>query len=110
MATMMKKTPRKATTRVMAKGKARKPAHVTLYNKTLIVNLVGQNPSDIQAVAQTFHAMHHAMISGGKAKRKVTVTVESDVPRKIFDGIISPETPTGFNWDINGTVTNKKPS
>lgn len=66
--------------------RSRRNKTISLFEKTMILKLTGTNPRELQEVAHSIHSLSHPHIIGGKSKRRVTVTCESSIPTKIFDG------------------------
>lgn len=84
----MDRTPYQTTERVPRKRGGMK--QVALYQKEVVIPLVGTNPAELQQVAASIHlaAGSHPLVSGGKGKRKVFVgKAKSQIPTKVFDGV-----------------------
>lgn len=93
MAKVHKRSPKVTKKNLRQLGGRAKSKHVELYSKKIAVELVGQNPEDLQAVARAMYeaAGNHEKILGGKLKKSVHVSYERTPPTKIFDGTVSPD-------------------
>jgi hypothetical protein len=63
----------------------------TMYHKKVTIDLYGNDPAELTAVAASTRlaASSHALVVGGKTKRKVSVHHgDSMTPIKIFDGVV----------------------
>lgn len=83
----MNRTPKQTTQKIKRKPRGMRQTH--LYQKVMKISISGYSPDEIEATAHEIHKVSAPHSTGGKGKRKVTITtLNSTEPTKVFDGKI----------------------